>query len=235
MFFEYGDAANVDSTPSCTTQAWHYGSDTRAPTHAHTHTHNFETCTSSLFKALASAVFLHGLDNLRQSGCDLSKWLGARILIRIAFQLLITRNRKEKSCTRVRNVTTCTIYIYIYTHTHTHPHTHTHTHTNTHTYKQTQTHKHTHIQTHKHTYKYTNTHTHTNTHTNTHTHTPTPTNKHTQTHTHIQTHINTGEGKWRENWRMEWVASTLHITSEHGKSSITTADAHTSAASSRLN
>ena len=43
------------------------------------------------------------------------------------------------------------------------------------------------------------------------------------------------EGKWRGNWRMEWVASTLHTTSEHGVSSITTADAHISAASSRLN
>ena len=43
------------------------------------------------------------------------------------------------------------------------------------------------------------------------------------------------EGKWRGNWRMEWVVSTLHTTSEHGVSSITTADAHTSAASSRLN
>jgi len=42
-------------------------------------------------------------------------------------------------------------------------------------------------------------------------------------------------GKWRGNWRMEWVASTLHTTSEHGVSSITTAGAHTSAASSRLN
>ena len=42
-------------------------------------------------------------------------------------------------------------------------------------------------------------------------------------------------GKWRGNWRMEWVASTLHTTSEHGVSSITTADVHTSAASSRLN
>jgi hypothetical protein len=42
-------------------------------------------------------------------------------------------------------------------------------------------------------------------------------------------------GKWRENWRMEWVASTLYTTSEHGVSSITTADAHTSAACSRLN
>ena len=35
-------------------------------------------------------------------------------------------------------------------------------------------------------------------------------------------------------WRMEWVASTLHTISEHGVSNITTADAHTSAASSRL-
>ena len=34
---------------------------------------------------------------------------------------------------------------------------------------------------------------------------------------------------------MQWVASTLHTTSEHGVSSITTADAHTSAASSLLN
>jgi len=37
------------------------------------------------------------------------------------------------------------------------------------------------------------------------------------------------------NWRMEWVASTLHTSSEHGVSNITTADAHTSAANSRLN
>jgi hypothetical protein len=34
---------------------------------------------------------------------------------------------------------------------------------------------------------------------------------------------------------MEWVASTLHTTSEHGVSSITTADAHNSAASSLKN
>ena len=27
------------------------------------------------------------------------------------------------------------------------------------------------------------------------------------------------------NWRMQWLASTLHITTEHGVSSITTADA----------
>jgi len=45
----------------------------------------------------------------------------------------------------------------------------------------------------------------------------------------------TREGKWRGNWRVEWVASTLYTTSELGVSSITTADAHTSAASSRLN
>jgi len=42
------------------------------------------------------------------------------------------------------------------------------------------------------------------------------------------------EGKWRGNWRMEWVASTLYTSPEHGVSSITVADAHTSAAS-RLN
>ena len=44
-------------------------------------------------------------------------------------------------------------------------------------------------------------------------------------------HGDAREGKRRGNWRMEWVASTLHTTSEHGVSSITTADAHTSAAS----
>jgi len=33
---------------------------------------------------------------------------------------------------------------------------------------------------------------------------------------------------------MQWVASTLHTTSEHGVSSITTADAHNSAASTEL-
>jgi len=49
------------------------------------------------------------------------------------------------------------------------------------------------------------------------------------------THGDARKGKWRENWWMEWVSSTLHTTSEHGVSSITTADAHTSAASSRLN
>jgi hypothetical protein len=51
----------------------------------------------------------------------------------------------------------------------------------------------------------------------------------------VMAHGDAREGKWRRNWRMEWVASTLHITSEHGVSRITTADAHTSAASSRLN
>jgi len=49
---------------------------------------------------------------------------------------------------------------------------------------------------------------------------------------HAVTH---GRGSEWGNWRMEWVASTLHTTSEHGVPSITTADAHTSAASSRLN
>jgi len=34
---------------------------------------------------------------------------------------------------------------------------------------------------------------------------------------------------------MDWVASTLHTAAEHGVSSITTADAHASAANSRLN
>jgi len=43
------------------------------------------------------------------------------------------------------------------------------------------------------------------------------------------------EGKWMGNYRMDWVASTLHTTSEHDVSSITTADARTSAASRRLN
>jgi len=44
-----------------------------------------------------------------------------------------------------------------------------------------------------------------------------------------------GRRKWRGRWRMEWVATTLHTTSEHSVSRITTADAHTSTASSRLN
>jgi len=51
----------------------------------------------------------------------------------------------------------------------------------------------------------------------------------------VMAHGDAREGKWRGNWRMECVASTLHTTSEHGVSSITIADAHTSAASSRLN
>jgi hypothetical protein len=40
-------------------------------------------------------------------------------------------------------------------------------------------------------------------------------------------HGDTREGKWRGNWRMEWVASTLHTISEHGVSRITDADSHT--------
>ena len=51
----------------------------------------------------------------------------------------------------------------------------------------------------------------------------------------VMAHGDEREGKWRGNWRMEWVASTLHTTSEHGVSSITTAYGHTSAASNRLN
>ena len=50
----------------------------------------------------------------------------------------------------------------------------------------------------------------------------------------VMAHGDALERKWRGNWRMEWLA-TLHTTSEHGVSSITTADAHTSAASNRLN
>jgi len=50
----------------------------------------------------------------------------------------------------------------------------------------------------------------------------------------VMAHGDAREGKWRGNWRMEWLASTLHITPEQRVSSITTADAHTSAASSRL-
>ena len=51
----------------------------------------------------------------------------------------------------------------------------------------------------------------------------------------VMAHSDAREGKWRGNWRMKWVASTLHTTSKHGVSSVTTADAHTSAARSRLN
>ena len=39
---------------------------------------------------------------------------------------------------------------------------------------------------------------------------------------HTVTH---GKGSEGGNWRMQWVDSTLHTTSEHGVSSITTADA----------
>jgi len=48
-------------------------------------------------------------------------------------------------------------------------------------------------------------------------------------------HGDAREGKWRGNWKIGWVASTPYTTPEHGVSSIITADAHTSAASSRLN
>jgi len=51
----------------------------------------------------------------------------------------------------------------------------------------------------------------------------------------VMAHSAVCEGKWRGNWWMQWVASTLRTTSEHGVSSITTTDAHTSAAGSRQN
>jgi len=51
----------------------------------------------------------------------------------------------------------------------------------------------------------------------------------------VMEHGDVGEGKWRGNWWMEWVASTLQTTSERDVSSTTTADAHNSAACSRLN
>jgi len=50
----------------------------------------------------------------------------------------------------------------------------------------------------------------------------------------VMAHGDAREGKWRGNWRMQWVTSILHTTSEHGVSSITTA-VHTWAAISRLN
>jgi hypothetical protein len=51
----------------------------------------------------------------------------------------------------------------------------------------------------------------------------------------VMAHSDAREGRWRGNWRMEWVASTLYTTSEHGLSNITTADAHNSAGSIRMN
>jgi hypothetical protein len=51
----------------------------------------------------------------------------------------------------------------------------------------------------------------------------------------VMAHGDARKGNWRGNGRMEWAASTLRTTSEHGVSNITAADAHTSAASSRLN
>ena len=42
-----------------------------------------------------------------------------------------------------------------------------------------------------------------------------------------------GGGSEGGNWRKHWVASTLYTTLEHGLSSITTADAHTSAAQTK--
>jgi len=51
----------------------------------------------------------------------------------------------------------------------------------------------------------------------------------------VMTHGDARKRKWRGNWRKECVAIALHTTSEHGASSITNANAHPSAASSRLN
>jgi len=51
----------------------------------------------------------------------------------------------------------------------------------------------------------------------------------------VMAHGDARDGKWSGNWQMKWVASTLHTTSEHGVSSITTADSHTLGASSWLN
>jgi hypothetical protein len=58
---------------------------------------------------------------------------------------------------------------------------------------------------------------------------------HVESSWNVMAHGDAREGKWRGNRRIEWVASTPHTTSEHGVSSITTADACTSAASSLLN
>jgi len=35
---------------------------------------------------------------------------------------------------------------------------------------------------------------------------------------YVMAHGDARQGKWRGNWRMQWVASTLHTTSEHGVS-----------------
>jgi hypothetical protein len=56
-----------------------------------------------------------------------------------------------------------------------------------------------------------------------------------ETRWNVMEHGDARKGKWRGNWRMQWVASTLNTTSEHGVYSITTAEAHTSAATSPLN
>jgi hypothetical protein len=55
--------------------------------------------------------------------------------------------------------------------------------------------------------------------------------------THVEVWWHTvmhGRGSEGVTW-VEWVARTLHTTSEHGVCSITTTDAHTSAPSSQLN
>ena len=57
----------------------------------------------------------------------------------------------------------------------------------------------------------------------------------TESRWYMMVHGDAREGNWSGSWRIKWVASTLHTTSEHGVSSITTADAYTSADSNRLN
>ena len=61
-----------------------------------------------------------------------------------------------------------------------------------------------------------------------------PANEEVDSSWNMMAHGDARVGKWRGDWRMEWVTSTLHSLSEHGVSSIITADAHTSTASSRL-
>ena len=63
-----------------------------------------------------------------------------------------------------------------------------------------------------------------------------PTSGRVESSWNVMAHGDAREGKWRGKLaNAVGIASTLHTTSEHGLSSITTADTHTSAASSRLN
>jgi hypothetical protein len=67
-----------------------------------------------------------------------------------------------------------------------------------------------------------------------------PTTPTTATATTVRVQLKCDGTRWRTGREVkgklvEWVSSILHTTSDHGVSSITTADAHTSAASCRLN